>query len=90
MEPENVKAELKEELTRTYSPEDYTIPGWLTTWFDARQQRQIEFALTYANDFHHGADGHNSMMIIARLVEAIKATSDTRKPLDVIEAVNKG
>lgn len=71
MEPE--KAAPVETKEAELKPEDYEIPGWLTTWFDARQQKQIEFALVYANDFHHGADGHNSMMIIARLVEAIKA-----------------
>lgn len=81
-----VSQELKSAEVR---PEDYEIPGWLTTWFDARQQKQIEFALVYALDFHHGADGHNNMMIIARLVEAIKAKTDTRVPLDTIEP-NRG
>ncbi len=42
--------------------------GWLG-YFDERQQAQIRFACLYAKDFHHGADGHNNMMIIAKMVE---------------------
>ncbi len=44
--------------------------GWFGH-FDERQQAQIRFAVLYAKDFHHGADGHNNMMIIAKMVELL-------------------
>lgn len=34
---------------------------------DERQNHHIDFSVMYANQFHHGADGHNSMMLIAKL-----------------------
>ena len=43
-------------------------------WFghlDDRQQSQVRFAIIYARDFHHGADGHNNMMIIAKMAELL-------------------
>lgn len=57
--------------------------------FDERQKKQIEFAILYAEQFHHGADGHNSMMIIAKLVDLLDSTyispnvnADETKPID--------
>lgn len=47
--------------------------GWFGQ-FDKRQQDQIRFAVLYAKDFHHGADGHNNMMIIAKMVELLGAS----------------
>lgn len=41
-------------------------PHWLAQ-FDERQQKTIQFARLYAADFGHGADGHNNMMVIAKL-----------------------
>lgn len=46
--------------------------------FDERQQKEIELALVYAEHFHHGTDGHNAKMIIAKLVELLeRATLET-------------
>ncbi len=44
--------------------------GW-SGQFDERQLNQIRFSMIYAKDFHHGADGHNNMMIIAKMVELL-------------------
>lgn len=35
--------------------------------FDERQRKEIEFSKLYAETFHHGTDGHNSKMIIAKM-----------------------
>jgi hypothetical protein len=51
------------------------IPGWLETRFDARQLKQIQFSLFYSERFAHGADGHNNMLIIAKLVDIIRELS---------------
>lgn len=53
-------------------PESEPVPN--PTWFnelETRQQDQVRFSRLYARDFHHGADGHNNMMIIARLAEKL-------------------
>lgn len=39
---------------------------WLKE-FDERQRKEIEFSKLYAETFHHGTDGHNSKMIIAKM-----------------------
>lgn len=39
--------------------------------FDERQRKQIAFSVVYDNSFGHGADGHNSMMIIARMASLL-------------------
>lgn len=49
-------------------------PAWLSS-FDERQQNQIRFARLYAREFHHGADGHNNMLIIAKMAELLDATA---------------
>lgn len=43
-------------------------PVWFEK-FDERQQQQIRFSRLYAREFHHGANGHNDMMIIAKMAE---------------------
>ena len=35
---------------------------------DERQAKEADFALLYAKDFAHGTDGHNRLLLIARLV----------------------
>lgn len=45
---------------------------WLNE-FDERQRKQIEFSAIYENDFHHGANGHNDMMIIAKMARMLSA-----------------
>jgi hypothetical protein len=53
-------------------PASTEVPAFLSTRFDSRQLKQIEFSMTYADKFNHGADGHNSMLIIAKLVNIIR------------------
>ena len=48
-------------------------PAWFSA-FDERQQNQIRFARLYAVKFHHGADGHNNMMIIAQMADLLDKT----------------
>jgi hypothetical protein len=48
------------------------VPDWLRDRFDERSFTQIVFSVFYAESFHHGADGHNSMLIIARLIGIIR------------------
>lgn len=45
-------------------------PQWFDE-FDERQQQQIRFSRLYAREFHHGANGHNDMMIIAKMAELL-------------------
>lgn len=35
------------------------------------KKTQISFSRIYADDFHHGADGHNNMLIIAKLADKL-------------------
>jgi hypothetical protein len=49
--------------------------GWFGH-FDERQQKQIRFARLYAQDFAHGADGHNNMLIIAKMSELLGGLTD--------------
>lgn len=39
--------------------------------FTERELKEIFFALTYANGFAHGTDGHNRLMLIAKLAECV-------------------
>lgn len=51
---------------------------WLKL-FDDRQQKEIEFAKLYANNYAHGTDGHNAKIIIAKmagLLDDIKTIVD--------------
>jgi hypothetical protein len=54
------------------------VPGFLETRFDERQFKQIQFSLLYASGFAHGADGHNNMLIIAKLVGIIRELTEAR------------
>ncbi len=46
-------------------------PAWEIEKFDERQRKEIELCRIYARDFHHGTDGHNAKMIIARMAELL-------------------
>lgn len=35
--------------------------------FDDRQRQEIMFAGVYAENYHHGTDGHNRLMLIWKL-----------------------
>ena len=54
--------------------------SWWFSNFDERQQAQIRFALLYAREFHHGANGHNDMMIIAKMADLLSAIPPTSDP----------
>lgn len=43
-------------------------------YFTLREMKQIRFSQIYFNEFFHGADGHNAMMIIAKLVGLLEGT----------------
>lgn len=45
--------------------------NWFMGEFDERQKSQINFSRLYAADYHHGADGHNNMMIIAKMADLL-------------------
>jgi hypothetical protein len=52
-------------------------PSTESEWIDQldeRQKKQIAFCELYASDFHHGADGHNSMMLIAKMASLLNET----------------
>lgn len=38
---------------------------------DDRQQKECLLAVTYERDFQHGTDGHNRLVLIARLVRLL-------------------
>lgn len=40
---------------------------WFYTNFDERERAEIMLACTYADNYHHGTDGHNRLMLIAKL-----------------------
>lgn len=39
-----------------------------------REMQEIQFCLTYAEQFNHGAPGHNRMMLIAKLARELGYT----------------
>jgi hypothetical protein len=42
----------------------------MTEWMkelDDRQRKEVEFARLYAGQFGHGTDGHNRLLLIAKL-----------------------
>ena len=46
--------------------------GWLEQFgFDERQIKEIEFADTYTHGYRHGTDGHNRLLLVSKLAEAI-------------------
>ena len=59
---------------------------WLNE-FDTRQQIQIEFSALYAQDYHHGADGHNSMIIIAKMASILDELTGGEDDTEVAEHV---
>lgn len=61
-----------------------------TTWtddLDPRQQKELDFARTYATQYAHGTDGHSRLMLIAKLAELLDARSvATTTPLEQLIA----
>lgn len=48
----------------------------MTNWtneLDERQCKEIAFARAYATSFSHGTDGHNRLLLIAKMAELLDA-----------------
>ncbi len=45
-------------------------PVWRDN-LDARELRELELAETYAKKFAHGTDGHNRLILLAKLVQLL-------------------
>lgn len=49
---------------------------------DDRQQKECLLAIAYERDFQHGTDGHNRLILIARLVRLVVMLVRQNKHLD--------
>lgn len=50
------------------------MPDTQSKWeqlLDERQVKEVQFARLYATDFHHGTDGHNRLILINFLSDAL-------------------
>jgi hypothetical protein len=50
------------------------------TWrdtLDERELKEVELALLYAKEFHHGTNGHNRLMLIAKLAKMLDEIQQT-------------
>ncbi len=48
---------------------------------DERQRKEIALARIYAKDFSHGTDGHNRLLLLAKLADMLdKAEQAQPKP----------
>lgn len=45
--------------------------NWQVDLLDERQRKELAFARLYAADFSHGTDGHNRLLLLARLADII-------------------
>ena len=45
-------------------------PEWMKT-LDERQKQEVAFARLYALEFKHGTDGHNRLLLIAKLADML-------------------
>jgi hypothetical protein len=49
---------------------------WFETLLDARQQKEVSFAKIYdTDDYRHGTDGHNRLVIISKLATLLDAAT---------------
>lgn len=64
------------------NPEDATrqerSPVYWYGQFTQRDQDEIEFARMYAQTFAHGTDGHNRLMVIAKMAAIIDELSNPK------------
>jgi hypothetical protein len=51
---------------------------WLKE-LDERQRKEVEFALIYADGFAHGTDGHNRLLLIAKLARMLDEAENKTK-----------
>ncbi len=43
---------------------------WMSE-LDERQQKEVLFARVYAEDFSHGTDGHNRLLLVNKLAQLL-------------------
>lgn len=48
---------------------------------DERQAKEVELSTLYARDFHHGTTGHNQLMLIAWLADALDRVEASGMPI---------
>jgi hypothetical protein len=56
------------------------LPQKRAAWFtllDERQQKEVQFAEVYAQHFSHGTDGHNRLLLVAKMAEALDGIYDS-------------
>ena len=58
------------------------LSPWMRLYFDEHQIKEINFDRIYAEAFHHGTDGHNMRMIIAKMAELLDLHYQTSKSTD--------
>jgi len=44
---------------------------WWQCYLDERELKETALAMLYAVQFHHGTDGHNRLMLIAKLTSLV-------------------
>jgi len=49
---------------------------WWDAHLDERELKETELAMLYAVEFHHGTDGHNRLMLIAKLTSLVNVYED--------------
>lgn len=47
------------------------LSPWIKKHFSEREQKEIDFCKTYASYYAHGTNGHNTMMIVAKLSQLL-------------------
>jgi hypothetical protein len=68
--------------------EDTLPPQWFKQ-LDERQQHEVRFAQLYADTFSHGTDGHNRLLLIAKMADMLDE-QELRMMLAVGEAIGAG
>jgi hypothetical protein len=72
------------------TPNGPTSPTpWRELELDGRESHELRFAELYATQFCHGTDGHNRLMLLAKLAalldRAVAANADLRRRLGPTE-----
>lgn len=61
--------------------------NWMDIILDERQQSEVCFNKTYAEQFNHGTDGHNPRILIATLAKAIDLLASSATCCDALEVL---
>lgn len=65
-------------MTMTWEALKATLTDGHINWrdlLDDRQQKQVEWSKLYEMDYHHGDDGHNAKLLIAKMADMLDAMS---------------